>query len=166
MELLHDQNYMRGWDGTDVVADKQATLPRRATEHDLNQASAGNPHPHQRRSRRFPRLLYKDGAYTLIPQNIPNWLSRFATDFWNTLLDMKWISILLFFLVSNVTVWLIFTGIFYVISYIHGDFQAENMGNLEWNPCIEFGDGNTSFAGVFLFSVETLRTIGYGKLIG
>ncbi|OWA50419.1 G protein-activated inward rectifier potassium channel 3 [Hypsibius exemplaris] len=165
LDMTEKEDYLRGWDGVQVVpiGDSLATFPRRrATETETTlQAKTGNKHQ-QLQSRRQPRLLYKDGAYTLIPKNIPNWFFRFANDFWNTLLDMRWISIILFFLMSNLTVWIIFAGIFYTISYAHGDFEAANQADALFEPCISFNNNGTSFAAVFLFSVETLRTIGYG----
>ena len=156
-------DYMRGWDGVNVVPDQRVTFPRRVTETEVEMPARENK---SRQTRRLPRLLYKDGAYTLIPKNVPNWFARFATDFWNTLLDMKWIYIILLFLMSNFTVWIIFSVIFYVISYAHGDFDAANQARTDFEPCIQFENNGTSisFTGMFLFSVETLRTIGYGKV--
>ena len=55
--------------------------------------------------------------------------------------------------------WLLFGFIYFIISYIHGDFSEENLLNTDWNPCIQAVDG---FSAVFLFSLETQHTIGYG----
>lgn len=49
--------------------------------------------------------------------------------------------------------------IYYVICYSHGDFSAEAMAQEDWGPCISEADG---FVSVFLFSMETQHTIGYG----
>ena len=49
--------------------------------------------------------------------------------------------------------------IYYVICYSHGDFSAAAMAQEDWGPCISEADG---FVSVFLFSMETQHTIGYG----
>ena len=67
---------------------------------------------------------------------------------------------MLLFLLSNAALWLAFALVFWSISYAHGDFVAGNpLGD---RRCIIFEHNSTSFAAAFLFSVETLRTIGYG----
>ena len=51
------------------------------------------------------------------------------------------------------------TVIYYIICYSHGDFSPEHLGKADWLPCIAETDG---FASIFLFSLETQHTIGYG----
>ena len=46
-----------------------------------------------------------------------------------------------------------------MICYLHGDFMEENLSSEDWRPCISAVDG---FAAIFLFSLETQHTIGYG----
>ena len=49
--------------------------------------------------------------------------------------------------------------IYYVICFTHGDFSEEHLAMTDWKPCISETDG---FAAIFLFSLETQHTIGYG----
>ena len=49
--------------------------------------------------------------------------------------------------------------IYYVICFTHGDFSDEHLAQDDWKPCISETDG---FAAIFLFSLETQHTIGYG----
>ncbi|GAU95536.1 hypothetical protein RvY_07137 [Ramazzottius varieornatus] len=169
---------IQSWDGVHVMPDRLSSLPRRPTNiptesvvHDFQTVRQRYYRQRTRRvnnksrhARRLPRLLYKDGAYTLIPKNVPNWMSRFLTDFWNTLLDMSWSAVLLLFLIGYLTVWFLFAGIFYGISYANGDFNVHSNSTKSRPMCVVLGDDRgPSLSGMFLFSVETLRTIGYGS---
>lgn len=51
----------------------------------------------------------------------------------------------------------VFAGLWYAVISIHDDFT--NIGNPAWVPCVS---GINGFTNVFLFSVETQQTIGYG----
>ena len=62
--------------------------------------------------------------------------------------------------------WLLYGIAYWVICYVHGDFQPENLRKYKsegvegYTPCIlEVFD----FASAFLFSLETQHTIGYGS---
>ena len=46
-----------------------------------------------------------------------------------------------------------------MICLTHGDFSPEHLDQADWLPCIAETDG---FASIFLFSLETQHTIGYG----
>ena len=61
--------------------------------------------------------------------------------------------------------WIVFAAIYYLISYIRGDFDAQNLPEGEaqlngtWVPCFyQFHD----FTSSYLYSLETQHTIGYG----
>ena len=49
--------------------------------------------------------------------------------------------------------------IYYMICLTHGDFSPDHLEQSDWLPCISETDG---FASIFLFSLETQHTIGYG----
>ena len=49
--------------------------------------------------------------------------------------------------------------IYYLICLSHGDFAPAHLDQSDWLPCISETDG---FASIFLFSLETQQTIGYG----
>ena len=50
-----------------------------------------------------------------------------------------------------------FALIWWIILVAHKDL--ENFGKKDWTPCVE---GVKNFASIFLFSLETQHTIGYG----
>ena len=61
--------------------------------------------------------------------------------------------------------WIVFAAIYYLISYVRGDFDAQNLPEGEaqlngtWVPCFyQFHD----FTSSYLYSLETQHTIGYG----
>ncbi len=79
-------------------------------------------------------------------------------------LDCRWGETLLLFAFSFYFTWIIFAAIYYIICHVHGDFLEENLpanqSDSAWIPCVlEVED----FASVFLFSLETQHTIGYGS---
>jgi potassium inwardly-rectifying channel subfamily J len=88
---------------------------------------------------------------------------RFISDFFNTMLDMKWRYVLTIFCLSFFLSWLAFAVVWWVITYAHGDFQPDHLpaeqAKSGWNPCVY---GIHNFASCFLFSLETQHTIGYG----
>jgi len=89
----------------------------------------------------------------------------FLSDFFNTMLDMQWRWVLLFFHVAFFGSWFLFALVWWVIIYYHGDLEAEHLPGSKlvedglWTPCVH---NIYNFASVFLFSVETQHTIGYG----
>ena len=50
--------------------------------------------------------------------------------------------------------------IYYLICLSHGDFAPAHLDQSDWLPCISETGG---FASIFLFSLETQQTIGYGS---
>ncbi|OQV12519.1 hypothetical protein BV898_13245 [Hypsibius exemplaris] len=59
------------------------------------------------------RLLLKNGQYNILGKNIPHRRLRFFTDFWNTLIDLNYGIVLLLFVVSLISSWLLFAVAFY-----------------------------------------------------
>jgi len=116
------------------------------------------------------RVVLKNGLTNVTYKNISMKRRRYVSDLYTTLLDSSWSTLVLMFTTSFYGSWLIFGGIYYIICYLHGDFLDENekkkilssIGSDEeeqWKPCISAVDG---FAAIFLFSLETQHTIGYG----
>ncbi|GAU92091.1 hypothetical protein RvY_04220-2 [Ramazzottius varieornatus] len=103
------------------------------------------------------RLLLKTGLYNILGKHIPDRRMRFFTDFWNTLVDLKWAYVLLFFLFTLISSWLFFATIFYLVAVAHGDFHSAS--DESFSPC--FANFH-NFASAFLYSIETMHTIGYG----
>ena len=55
--------------------------------------------------------------------------------------------------------WFLFALIWFLIGYIHGDFELPGERQVEHAVCVE---NVVDFTSAFLFSVETQHTIGYG----
>ena len=79
------------------------------------------------------------------------------------MLDLKWRYVLLIFTASFFLSWLAFAVIWWLIIYYRGDFEPDHLPHQQeendWQPCVL---AMYNFASVFLFSVETQHTIGYG----
>ena len=88
---------------------------------------------------------------------------RYLSDFFNTMLDMRWRYVHLIFFCAFVGSWFAFALLWWVIIYYHGDLDEEHLPHNQeknnWTPCVV---NINNFASVFLFSVETQHTIGYG----
>lgn len=74
---------------------------------------------------------------------------------WTTLVEVKWRWALLAFALSFTLSWLGFSVVYMCIMYAHGDFEYKP----HWKPCLVSVD---TFAAIFMFSLETQTTIGYG----
>ena len=103
------------------------------------------------------RVVKKGGSTSVTYKNISKKRRRYFSDLYTTLLDSSWSYCVLMFTASFYLSWLLFAIIYYIISYVHGDFDNEDSSKT--NPCIlEVKD----FSSCFLFSLETQHTIGYG----
>ena len=95
---------------------------------------------------------------------VENRRRRYLTDFFNTMLDLKWRYVLLIFTASFFLSWLAFAVFWWIIMYYRGDFEPDHLPNKQeengYQPCVL---AIYNFASVFLFSVETQHTIGYGS---
>jgi len=88
---------------------------------------------------------------------------RLVSDFFTTFVDMKWrytlASFACFFLVS----WIFFACFYYAIEEVYYHQRFKNDNSTEWgNYCIANTNDQNRFTGMFLFSLETQTTIGYG----
>ncbi|XP_014299125.1 ATP-sensitive inward rectifier potassium channel 12 [Microplitis demolitor] len=87
---------------------------------------------------------------------------KMQADIFTTLVDAQWRWTLLVFSMNFLLSWLGFAIVWWLIGYVHGDFndyQSRDL-NKTFIPCVEDIHGFTS---CFLFSVETQHTIGYGS---
>ena len=108
------------------------------------------------------RIVSKKGVVNISKGHLEKGQNkRFFTDFFNTMLDMRWRYVLTLFTLSFFLSWLAFACIWYLILYTHGDFEPEHLpGNSAgWTPCVH---GIYNFTSCVLFSIETQHTIGYG----
>ena len=54
--------------------------------------------------------------------------------------------------------WLVFASYYFLLCFLHGDLDPQLMGdNSTWTPCVE---NVNSFTEAYLFSIETMSTIG------
>ena len=78
---------------------------------------------------------------------------------------MNWDTTVIVFGSTFFVSWMLFAAIYYLISYTRGDFEAENLPtgaaqlNGTWIPCFY---NFHHFTSVYLYSLETQHTIGYG----
>ncbi|KAL3877913.1 hypothetical protein ACJMK2_035555 [Sinanodonta woodiana] len=92
------------------------------------------------------RLVTQDGATNIVTKGISGRQRQYMYDFFTTIVDMKWRWNLLIFVATFV----------FLLDYF---CYFENFDNKSWIPCV----GNAkSFVSVYLFSIETQTTIGYG----
>jgi len=120
-----------------------------------------NIEPHSEKLRK--RVVSKKGHVNIGKTRVSKRRRRYLSDFFNTMLDIKWRYVHLIFFMAFIGSWFIFAVIWYIIIYYHGDFEEahlpENQDTSGWMPCVW---QINNFASVFLFSVETQHTIGYG----
>lgn len=114
--------------------------------------------------RRRKRLVTKKGHVQIAPFKMDHKKSRYLSDFFNTMLDMQWRYVLLIFTASFFLSWLAFAFVWWLILFYRGDFMPGHLPHEQesndWQPCVL---ACYNFASVFLFSVETQHTIGYGS---
>ncbi|XP_018414944.1 PREDICTED: inward rectifier potassium channel 16 [Nanorana parkeri] len=101
------------------------------------------------------RFMQKDGSCNVYFKSILGEWESYVVDIFTTLVDMKWRHMLIIFTLSYILSWLLFGFIFWLIALQHGD-----LSNMDIAPCV---DNVHTFAGAFLFSLETQTTIGYGS---
>ena len=75
------------------------------------------------------------------------------------MIDLSWWWIFFLFAAAFFLSWLGFAVVWYLTLLVHGDFDPVNMANDDWIPCVS---DIKDFTSVFLFSLETQHTIGYG----
>ncbi|XP_065214209.1 G protein-activated inward rectifier potassium channel 3-like isoform X2 [Planococcus citri] len=111
-----------------------------------------------RKARR--RAILPNGDSNVIQIHISERRRRYLLDLFTTLVDAQWRWTILAFAMSFFLSWLAFALLWWLIAYTHGDLLPENRNNASWTPCVGNAD---SFSAIFLFSVETQHTTGYGS---
>ncbi|XP_052893440.1 ATP-sensitive inward rectifier potassium channel 8-like [Anopheles moucheti] len=112
------------------------------------------------------RVVNKIGQRNVRTCNLPQRSIRFVKDLVTTLVEEQWRYALLVFVASYVGSWVLFAGLWYILSYAHGDLMqdpttGERLGDGVM-PCV---DGATTFPGFLLFSMETQISTGYGAKV-
>ncbi|XP_030629562.1 G protein-activated inward rectifier potassium channel 1 isoform X2 [Chanos chanos] len=107
--------------------------------------------------RKRQRFVEKNGRCNVQHGNLGGETSRYISDLFTTLVDLKWRWNLLIFLLTYTVAWLIMASMWWIIAYIRGDL---NHGHDEsYTPCVA---NVYNFPSAFLFFIETEATIGYG----
>lgn len=73
------------------------------------------------------RVIFKNGEYNVLQTRIAKRRLKFLQDIFTTLVDTRWRWTLLVFSLSFVLSWLGFAFIWWIISFIHGDFEEMHL---------------------------------------
>ncbi|XP_028323089.1 G protein-activated inward rectifier potassium channel 3-like [Gouania willdenowi] len=84
--------------------------------------------------------------------------SRFLSDIFTTLVDLRSRWFLLVFTACYIFTWVGFGGIYFLGAWLRDDLV--HVGDPDWQACFENVDG---FLSALLLSLESQRTIGYGS---
>ncbi|XP_030592499.1 inward rectifier potassium channel 16-like [Archocentrus centrarchus] len=103
---------------------------------------------------RRPRYMEKDGRFAVVFHQAPGDWSTYWMDIFTTLVEIRWRMMFLVFSLSYILSWLFFGLCYWLISHVNGDSD-----NADDDLCVANMRG---FTAVFLFSMETQGTIGYG----
>ncbi|KAK3604041.1 hypothetical protein CHS0354_006720 [Potamilus streckersoni] len=104
-------------------------------------------------------LIKKNGNYRIRYTGLDGQRRKFLFDLYISLIDLKWRYALAFFFNAFLTSFVIFSVLWWLMCYNHGDFEADNIDNPKWNACIS---GIKNFETSLLFAIETQTTVGYG----
>lgn len=121
-----------------------------------------DPQFHGIRTIKPARVVNKAGDRNVHAKNLPEKSYRFIKDLVHTLVETQWRYVLLFFAFAFFGSWLSFALIYWIIAWANGDLEFDDNGQRVPHghiPCIVEAK---SFAGFFLFSVESQVSTGYG----
>ncbi|XP_038634584.1 G protein-activated inward rectifier potassium channel 1-like [Scyliorhinus canicula] len=103
------------------------------------------------------RFVDKNGRCNVQHGNLGGETSRYISDLFTTLVDLKWRWNLLIFILTYTIAWLVMASMWWIIAYIRGDISQTHGEN--YTPCVA---NVYNFPSAFLFFIETEATIGYG----
>uniref|UniRef100_A0A672RTS9 G protein-activated inward rectifier potassium channel 1 n=1 Tax=Sinocyclocheilus grahami TaxID=75366 RepID=A0A672RTS9_SINGR len=113
---------------------------------------------HQKDKRRKrQRFVDKNGRCNVQHGNLGGETSRYLSDLFTTLVDLKWRWNLFIFILTYTVAWLFMASMWWVIAYIRGDLYRTH--DEKYTPCVA---NVYNFPSAFLFFIETEATIGYG----
>lgn len=113
------------------------------------------PPPEKKRKRQ--RFVDKNGRCNVQHGNLGGETSRYLSDLFTTLVDLKWRWNLFIFILTYTVAWLFMASMWWFIAYIRGDLNKAH--NEKYTPCVA---NVYNFPSAFLFFIETEATIGYG----
>ncbi|RUS72421.1 hypothetical protein EGW08_019814 [Elysia chlorotica] len=105
------------------------------------------------------RLMHVTG-HNIVTVGVPDKNSRYMSDLYTTLIDIQWRWNILIFTSAFVLTWLAFACLYFLVSYLHGDLVEPLQQPTGFVPCL---DNVQTFTAAYLFSIETMTTIGYGS---
>ncbi|XP_026868466.1 G protein-activated inward rectifier potassium channel 1 isoform X2 [Electrophorus electricus] len=111
--------------------------------------------PEKKRKRQ--RFVDKNGRCNVQHGNLGGETSRYLSDLFTTLVDLKWRWNLFIFILTYTVAWLFMASMWWVIAYIRGDLNRAH--DDKYTPCVA---NVYNFPSAFLFFIETEATIGYG----
>ncbi|KAI4814468.1 hypothetical protein KUCAC02_003661 [Chaenocephalus aceratus] len=103
------------------------------------------------------RYVTKDGKCQVTQGRIIE-KSRFISDIFTTLVDLKFCWFLLVFTMCYILTWVAFGAIYHFGAWLRDDIAHVN--DPEWKACFQNVD---TFLSALLLSIESQRTIGYGS---
>ncbi|KAM5153005.1 G protein-activated inward rectifier potassium channel 1 [Mantella aurantiaca] len=103
------------------------------------------------------RFVEKNGRCNVQHGNLGSETSRYLSDLFTTLVDLKWRWNLFIFILTYTVAWLFMASMWWVIAYMRGDLNRAHDEN--YTPCVA---NVYNFPSAFLFFIETEATIGYG----
>ncbi|XP_010722851.1 G protein-activated inward rectifier potassium channel 1-like [Meleagris gallopavo] len=103
------------------------------------------------------RFVDKNGRCNVQHGNLGGESSRYLSDLFTTLVDLKWRWNLLIFLLTYTVAWLVMASMWWGIAYLRGDLHRAHDDT--YSPCVA---NVYNFPSAFLFFIETEATIGYG----
>ncbi|XP_058122377.1 G protein-activated inward rectifier potassium channel 4-like [Anopheles ziemanni] len=112
------------------------------------------------------RVVNKIGERNVRIYNLPQRSIRFVKDLVTTLVEEKWRYALAVFVLSYIGSWTFFAGLWYILSYAHGDLALDPAtGERLFDGVMPCVDGVSDFVGFLLFSMETQISTGYGAKV-
>ncbi|KAG7261446.1 hypothetical protein CRUP_036431 [Coryphaenoides rupestris] len=120
------------------------------------QRDATFPAPAKRKRQRF---VEKNGRCNVQHGNLGGETSRYISDLFTTLVDLKWRWNMLIFILTYTVAWLVMASMWWIIAYIRGDLTHAGGHDASYTPCVA---NVYNFPSAFLFFIETEATIGYG----
>ncbi|XP_029312821.1 G protein-activated inward rectifier potassium channel 1-like [Cottoperca gobio] len=108
--------------------------------------------------RKRQRFVEKNGRCNVQHGNLGGETSRYISDLFTTLVDLKWRWNLLIFTLTYTVAWLVMASMWWVIALIRGDLSLGGHDK-SYTPCVA---NVYNFPSAFLFFIETEATIGYG----
>ncbi|NXA55240.1 KCNJ3 protein, partial [Nothocercus julius] len=107
--------------------------------------------------RQRQRFVDKNGRCNVQHGNLGGETSRYLSDLFTTLVDLKWRWNLFIFILTYTVAWLFMASMWWVIAYMRGDLNKAHDDS--YTPCVA---NVYNFPSAFLFFIETEATIGYG----